>query len=369
MLNGLGVQHTALLQRAMRFVTMAKIDLLSLGLSSAIGIGMALLGCRYWSLVGMAVSGSLISAVGAWLAVPWVPGWPSRRAGVRKMLHFGGTITANSLVVYLAYNAEKILLGRFWGAQALGLYGRAYQLVNLPVQQLNNSLYSVAFPALSQIQHDAERLCRSFLRGYAILLSLTVPVIIVSAIFAEEIVRVLLGAKWIEAAPLLRLLMPMVLGFALINPFGWFLMATGRAVRSLNISFLIAPAVLLAVLAGIRHGPKGVAFAYSLAIMLLVIPVIAWAIHGTGITLRAYCHAIKNPVLSGLLAGGLGLVFKVALAGMLPNLALLVAGVLLVFSLYAWLLLIPFGQKGLYVDLAKHLFDRSPGDSKQANAL
>ena len=45
------------------------------------------------------------------------------------MLRFGGTLTLNGLVVYVAYNFEKVLLGRFWGAEAIGLYGRAYQLI------------------------------------------------------------------------------------------------------------------------------------------------------------------------------------------------------------------------------------------------
>ena len=114
------------------------------------------------------------------------------------MLHFGGLATCNSFVVYLAWNAEKLLLGRFWGADALGLYGRAYQLVTLPVQQLNTAVTGVAFPALSRIQHDAERLARSFLRGYSLLISATIPITISCALFAEEIVRIVLGAKWMD---------------------------------------------------------------------------------------------------------------------------------------------------------------------------
>ena len=131
------------------------------------GVVMALLGCRYWSLVGMAMT-SVQSSMPPplWSAVPWIPGPPRRRSGIRSMLHFGGLATCNSFVVFLAWNAEKLLLGRFWGADALGLYGRAFQLVTLPVQQLNTAVTGVAFPALSRIQHDAERLARSFLRGY-----------------------------------------------------------------------------------------------------------------------------------------------------------------------------------------------------------
>ena len=73
--------------------------------------------------------------------------------------------TCNSLLVFLAWNSDNILLGRVWGADALGLYGRAYQLATLPVQQLTGAVSGVAFTAFSRIQDDPDRLARSFLRG------------------------------------------------------------------------------------------------------------------------------------------------------------------------------------------------------------
>ena len=228
LLGGVATQHGALLMRDMRFATMARISVLSLLLSTGVGIGMAALGCGYWSLVVMALSSSAISSCGYWLAVPWRPGRPSRGCGIRSMLHFGGTVTLNNLVVYLGYNVEKVLLGRFWGAGALGLYGRAYQLINLPMQQLHSSMYAVAFPALSRIQSEPQRLCNAFLKGYSVVLSLTIPVTIVSILFADEVIPLVLGPKWISAVPIFRFLGPTVLAFGLINPFGWFLTASGR---------------------------------------------------------------------------------------------------------------------------------------------
>src|SRR5213592_1023588 len=99
----------------MQFVTLGVIDIVSLTVSVAVGIGMGLAGCGYWALVGMTLSLPAANALSLWFANPWKPGLPRRGCGVRSMLHFGGTVTGNLLVVYVAYNAEKVLLGRFWG--------------------------------------------------------------------------------------------------------------------------------------------------------------------------------------------------------------------------------------------------------------
>ena len=135
--NALGVQHSALLQRQMRFATLAAIDTVSVIISVAVGIGAAFYGLGYWALVGMTLVAPLVYSISVWLASAWIPGLPRRKVGIGSMMRFGGTVTLNSIVVYVAYNLEKVLLGRFWGADVLGIYGRAYQLVSLPTENLN----------------------------------------------------------------------------------------------------------------------------------------------------------------------------------------------------------------------------------------
>jgi len=369
--NSLAVQHRALLNRGMRFDTIAKIEVLTLAISSAIGISMAAFGYGYWALVVMAVSNPMITAVAVWRRMPWRPGRPTRNCGLRSLLQFGGTVTLNNFVVYLAYNTEKVLLGRFWGAEALGLYGRAYQLANLPVQQLNSAISTVAYPALSRLQTETERLNRSFLKGYSLIISLTVPVTISCAVFAEEIVYILLGPKWTGAAAVLRLLAPTVLALALVNPFGWFLQATNRAGRSLNIAFLIVPVVILGIVAGLSHGPTGVALGYSAAMVLLVAPIIGWSKYGTGITTRDYWNSIKRPMVSGVSAGLAGWVVKSAFERAVnPILLLMLVGALLL-SVYVFILLVVMGQKSLYADLLSQMFHRThqaPTNSREQGA-
>jgi PST family polysaccharide transporter len=366
LLNGLAAQHGSLLQRGMRFMTQAKIALLSLTVSSGAGIVMALLGCHYWSLVWMAITGSIVSTVGVWLAVPWIPGAPRRRSGVLSMLHFGGVATCNSFFVYLAWNTEKLLLGRFWGADALGLYGRAYQLVTLPVLQLNDSVGGVAFPALSRVQHDATRVARSFLQGYSLLLTLTIPITIICAVFAEEIVRILLGAKWMAAAPIFRLLSPVALVFAMANPFSWLVISVGRIGRSLALTATTTPFVILGIVLGLSHGPKGVAFGYSLSLTLLLIPIAAWSKRGTGITWADLWGATKPPFLSGLLAGAAGLLVKFTFGARLAPIPCLLLGLGLTLGVYIWVLLMVLKQKPVYMEILSHLLPLSRPAQKKS---
>ena len=183
--NAAGVQHSVLLQRQMRFTTLAVISTISLIVGTALAIAGAKAGYGYWALVAMTVTSPLVATIGFWLAAGWVPGMPRRRTGVRSMMRFGGTVTLNGLLAYLAYNAEKILIGRFWGADAIGIYGRAYQIVNIPTDNLNSAVGELAFSALSRLQDDLNRLKSYFLKGYSLVLGLTLPITIACALFPE----------------------------------------------------------------------------------------------------------------------------------------------------------------------------------------
>src|SRR5215831_13610204 len=112
------------------------------------------------------------------------------------------------------------------------MYGRAYQLISIPTESLISAVSGVAFSALSRVQDDPYLLRSYFLKGYAIVLTLTIPITIACALFADDLIFLLLGPKWQHVAVIFRLMSPTVLVFALINPWGWLLYATGRVGRS-----------------------------------------------------------------------------------------------------------------------------------------
>jgi len=353
--NGLSVQHYALLQRRMRFVALAVIETVALVVSSVIGLVMGLLGFGYWALVATSIVLPLIAMVGCWIAMPWVPGLPRRSAGTRSMLSMGSVLTLNSLVVYVAYNTEKMLLGRFWGAEALGIYGRAYQLMNLPTDLLVSAIAGVAFPSLARLQSNPQRLGRAFLRGYVVVLSLTIPTTVACFLYASEIVEVMLGAKWVATVPIFRLMTPAIIAFALVNPFAWFLISSGRARRSLYIALLIAPLVVMGTVIGVRFGPEGVALGFSAMMTVLVVPVVLWSRAGTSISGRDVWDAVRGPLAAGVVATVAGYGIGHVLDNAFPALLRAMVGTVIVYGVFFVTLLFPLRHFDTFVDLLREI--------------
>jgi len=353
--NAAGVQHSALLQRQMRFTALAVINVVSLTVGAAVAIGMAKAGYGYWALVAMTVTLPLTTTAGLWLAAAWIPGSPRRQVGIRSMMRFGGTITLNGLVVYVAYNLEKVLLGRFWGAEAIGLYGRAYQLVTIPTDNLNSAVGEVAFSALSRVQDHPDRFKNYFLKGYSLVTGMTLPITLAGALFANDLILVLLGPKWTDAAVIFRLLVPTILIFALINPLGWLLFSLGMVGRSLKIALVLAPIVITGYVIGLPYGPRGVAFAYSTAMTLWIIPHIAWCVHGTGISLRDIYQVVRRPLLSGIVATAFASGAQFFYGHLLSPLPRLLLGVAVLLGVYLGMLLYVMGQKEFYLQLVRGL--------------
>ena len=353
--SGATTQHRAMLQRGMRFGALAVVDLASLLLSVALGVGMALAGFGYWSLVASAVSQPLASGVGAWVATGWIPESPRRGSGIRSMLAFGGAVTASSLLTYAAFNLDKVLIGRVWGVVSLGVYGRAYTLISMPNENLYSTIGSVAFPALARVQNDPIRLRTYFLKGYGLFLSLVLPITVSCVLFADDIILVFLGPRWHDAATVFRLLAPAILVFAFTNPFAWLMLATGRAGRNAWICLAVTPVLVIGYSLGLSEGPVGVATGFSAALSVSFLPVIYWATRGTLITLADVLRAARPALVSIVLGASASLALQSLIELMDAGFWRLVVESAVLIGVYLVALIFVMRQRPVYAALLREM--------------
>jgi len=316
---------------------------------------MAMKGYGYWALVAMTVTSPIILTSCLWLASGWVPGRPSKSDGIVQMLRFGGTVTVSGLVGYIAFNFDKILLGRYCGAGALGIYGRAYQLVSIPSDHLSSAVGSVAESVLSRLQNVPDRQRSYFVKCYSLIIGVTLPLTILFSLYADEIVSVILGPHWHKSAVAFRLFAPSVLMMSLIVPLSWLLFSMGKVRRCLNLALILAVLMITGYIIALPYGPNGVAFSYSAVLSVWVLPHIALSVRGTVVSFRDTLEVLKAPLVSGIVATPAAvIVLAVTRNDFAPSLRLVV-GTAAFTAIYVQMLIGPMGQRKFYIEVIEEL--------------
>ncbi len=346
-----GVQHSALLQRDLRYPALSAIEALSHLGGAFLGIFLALAGYGYWALVGGLIATSAINTIGCWACTGWVPERPRMGVEVWPLLSFGGIVTLNGIVVYIAYNMEKIILGRFWGADVLGIYTRAVQLIGLPVNTMNATVGGIFFSTLSRLQNDPVQFRGFFLKGYRLVMAVTVPATLLCALFADEIITLILGPGWPEAIPIFRLMTPTILVFGIINPLFWVMVSMGLQKRSLYVGLVLAPLVVVAYMLGMPYGPNGVALGYSTIMVLWLFPHVAWCLHGTPISIADLSRAVAGPLAAGIVAAACSFTLLHQFGQELSAALRLAIGGVTMALVYGWILLFVMGYRSLLVSV------------------
>ncbi|MBU6409997.1 MAG: lipopolysaccharide biosynthesis protein, partial [Verrucomicrobia bacterium] len=280
-IGSLGIQHTALLNRDMRFRDLAVIRVASLAAGLLCAIGAAFIGLRYWALVCNALVNPLVSVIMLWSYSKWRPTRPARAHGVRALFRFGANVTGFNLTNYFSRNLDAVLIGRVWGAGPLGLYTRAYALLMLPISNLRNPLNAVAYPALSHLQDQPERF-RAYIRRYiAVLGFASMPIAAFLFVCSDNVIDILLGSRWIGASAIFRLLAVAAFIQPVVSIRGLVLMSTGQGRRFFWWGIWNAASLSAAFGIGVAWGPKGVALAYSIAYYVILYPSLWFAFKGT----------------------------------------------------------------------------------------
>jgi O-antigen/teichoic acid export membrane protein len=274
LLSGLTIQHTALLNRQMRFKAVAFIQVGSLLIGVAVGIGMAWLNYNYWALV----FSNLITVAAAvpltWFAIPWRPQAPSRHSGIRSLLSFGANMATGGFIYSLARGADGMLIGRFYGPDSVGLYTRAAALLNRPMEQFLGPISLVFVPVLSRVQTQPERYRRTFLQVYESMALISFLGTGLLLALARPLTLVVLGPKWEQAALIFAGFTIAALCIPLTTASTWLFASQGRGKDWLFASSLVSLITAASFVAGLPFGPAGVAIVYSAAGLLVGLPVL-----------------------------------------------------------------------------------------------
>jgi len=301
-ISGLTIQHQALQRRHMRFGALAFIQIASQAFSLVVMIGLAYFGWNYWALVVGVLASTITGTLLTFFFCPWLPCWLQKGTGVRTMLKFGGHLTGFSFINYFARNFDNILIGKFIGAEALGIYSRAYELLMLPITMLSGPISNVAVPTLSRLNEDRARLHKYYLHILYMLSLIAGPIVGIAFLASNDIVLILLGPKWLPVSDVFKYLAIGGLLQPLYNTQSWLHLAVGRSDRVLIWGLIGTPVIIASFLIGLFWGINGVAFCYSMAIVITTVGSLTYAGRSADLPFRNMVSVVGRPILSCVVA-------------------------------------------------------------------
>ncbi len=316
------IMPQALLSRDIDFRTQGRVGIIAALAGAITGPTCAFAGMGVWTLVFaplvvFTTRAVLLFIVGRW----WV--WPRfHLAGAGAVLGYGGTILISDILWFVQNQADVFIAGRSFNAHLLGLYSEGLFLTQILCNKFVPALNEVAFPAYARMQGDRAGVAWSFARATGLIMLAALPFYAGLAATAEPLVLTVMGPKWAEAIPVVRLLafaMPFVT-LHILYPAATNALGRPRiAVMSTAAGAIVLPA---AFLVGVHFGAIGMAAAWVTAMPLLVLVSSSLSLPVIGLSWRRLGATILPPFSAALAMGALVMALDHALPPLAPALRL-----------------------------------------------
>lgn len=300
-ISALGLVHEYLLIKALAFRQKFIPEFARALAKGAVSIILALLGWGAWSLIWGQLAGTVISVIAFWIVIPWRPSFNFDKKSSRSLLKYGFSIISNGGISILLLNLDYLLIGRYMGAAALGIYTLAFRMPELLIKEFSGVIGRVMFPVYSKMKNDGQRLGRGFLITLQYVNMVTVPLGLGLALVARPFILVAFTDKWVEAIPVMTAIALYSLLRAMVFNVGDTYKAQGRPGLLTQIHF--AQAILSVPLlwwAAAVHGTI-TAVAWSQFVIALLAAIVKLYISGRilNISLLTIFKALQGPVVAG----------------------------------------------------------------------
>jgi len=211
-------------------------------------ISLALLWRNVWALVFGFLAGALVKMAFSYLIHPYRPRWRWDKQRTRELFQFGKWIFLANLIIFFLTQGDDAFVGKFLGVAALGFYQVAYRLSNLPATEITHIISRVTFPAYSKLQKNLTQFREAYLNTLSFVSFIAFPLVLGLFVLAPEVVKILLGDKWLPIIPALRILSLFGIIRAITGVGGSVILAAGKPQLIAYVT-----SIQLAIMAGLIY--------------------------------------------------------------------------------------------------------------------
>ena len=291
---------TALITKQKRFRFLSTLGICNFLLGSGIVLWLASLGFGYWALIlGRMISG-VISNIVVLCVRPCKLAWP-RFNSIREPLRFGWHVTVSAFALNAYERLDNFVAARVLGQSALGLYGNAWELANVPMEKVA-SMVTTVVPAYLAVVRDEAAALRRYLYGMTEVIALAAfPACTGLGLVAREFVPLVLGHKWDGMVPPLQVLSYYAAFRSIVALLPKVVTAVGNSGYVMRNDLLALVILPTAFYIGSYRGITGIAWGWVVAYPIVVLPLYKKTFDTIGARIRDYLSSLR-PALTATIA-------------------------------------------------------------------
>lgn len=301
LMQGIAIVSESLIQRNLKFSLMVRIQVISYLFYAIVGIILALLDFGVWALVAAYMTQLFVKSIMALYLQPYTIKFSFDTKSFKELIYFSGGYSIAKISSEFAIQGDNFIIGKFLGADALGLYSRAYQLMVTPANLIGQVLEKVLFPVMSKVQKSSKKIAYIYSEGIRLTTTFMLPTSIFLYLQSENIILLLFGEKWLGINVPFKIL-------ALSLLFRSSYKISDSLAKALNavyiravIKWIYAGTVLLFTYIGHYYGLSGVAIGVSFAIILNYLLMTIFAVKLTKIKIISLLEAHIGGVIIALI--------------------------------------------------------------------
>ncbi len=265
------IVNTALLVKELQYRKLSYIVLAEMASNGILAIILAFLDFGVWSIVAGRLVGIFIGVVVTFCLNKWRPSFYFDIIAFKELFSFGIQVMCSSFLSYFITTLDNIIVGRYLGAVALGVYSIAYNIVTLPQKKISSIVTGVAFPAFSRIQDDRERILYGYIKILNMLSFVIFPILGGLFSIAPEFILFVLGERWSGAIIPLKILCFVGVLKSVGSTVGSIFLSQGRPDIELKLDMLYTIILFGALMTGKKWGLPGISYALCIVGFLMQI--------------------------------------------------------------------------------------------------
>lgn len=235
-LYGVGKLYDTVLQRDMQFKTIAIRNIVSAGISIVVAFLLAYNGFGIYSMILSTLFNTAMLNI-------WNLVCGQSYYKIQMIMSFKETFplvkigiyqTGTQVLDYFATKFDVLIIGKMLGAEALGVYNLAKEVLMKVIQLINSIVNKVALPVFSKVQNDLEEMRISYCKVISIVSKINFPICVLFGVLSLQIVGIIYGPGYEDVSELMSILSIWSLFICICNPVGSIAIATGKT----NYSFI-----------------------------------------------------------------------------------------------------------------------------------